>query len=548
MKKSFISFRRLLPLALAFCLCLSLTGCKSWAASSADRQFARLDTAAPDGEAVEQAREAYEALSEEDRATLENYERLLDAEAQYHANHADALIAAVGEVTLESGGAIDAARAAYDALTKDERARVTRLDELTAAEETLHRLEVTKAAAGIDALIAAIGEVTLESGEAIDAARAAYDAADEEIRAAVGSLEELTAAEKEFRTLEVKQAAAEVDALIDSLGEITLESGPALEAARDAYESLDDEAKAEVGQLKALDQAEASFEYLGNKALAEEVDAVIAALDELSPESEEAVRAARQAYDALPPEARKLVSAADALEKAEHELQGLKDKAAAAEVRKLADAKKYTEAIEYAEDYMAGRDPGEVQGGVVKNCVNAYVQQANALMKKKQYQAAETLLQTCQEKYPNADLSAVKKAVTTLKKAIAEPKNGTVFASKAKGGYCTLTIKAGDTPVFVKVISNSDPKTTVTLYVRANKSATVHVKNGKYSLRYATGDKWYGSTELFGSGTRYYSADTTLSFTTSRSGNYINYQTYTITLYRVAGGNLSTSSISGDEF
>ena len=189
-----------------------------------------------------------------------------------------------------------------------------------------------------------------------------------------------------------------------------------------------------------------------------------------------------------------------------------------------------------------------MQGGVVKNCVNAYVQQANALMKKKQYQAAETLLQTCQEKYPNADLSAVKKAVTTLKKAIAEPKNGTVFASKAKGGYCTLTIKAGDTPVFVKVISNSDPKTTVTLYVRANKSATVHVKNGKYSLRYATGDKWYGSTELFGSGTRYYSADTTLSFTTSRSGNYINYQTYTITLYRVAGGNLSTSSISGDEF
>ena len=548
MKKSFISFRRRLPLALAFCLCLSLTGCKSWAASSADRQFARLDTAAPDGEAVEQAREAYEALSEEDRATLENYERLLDAEAQYHANQADALIAAVGEVTLESGGAIDAARAAYDALTKDERARVTRLDELTAAEETLHRLEVTKAAAGIDALIAAIGEVTLESGEAIDAARAAYDAADEEIRAAVGSLEELTAAEKEFRTLEVKQAAAEVDALIDSLGEITLESGPALEAARDAYESLDDEAKAEVGQLKALDQAETSFEYLGNKALAEEVDAVIAALDELSPESEEAVRAARQAYDALPPEARKLVSAADALEKAEHELQGLKDKAAAAEVRKLADAKKYTEAIEYAEDYMAGRDPGEVQGGVVKNCVNAYVQQANALMKKKQYQAAETLLQTCQEKYPNADLSAVKKAVTTLKKAIAEPKNGTVFASKAKGGYCTLTIKAGDTPVFVKVISNSDPKTTVTLYVRANKSATVHVKNGKYSLRYATGDKWYGSTELFGSSTRYYSADTTLSFTTSRSGNYINYQTYTITLYRVAGGNLSTSSISGDEF
>ena len=212
------------------------------------------------------------------------------------------------------------------------------------------------------------------------------------------------------------------------------------------------------------------------------------------------------------------------------------------------DVARTDDAIAFAEEYIGDRKAEDVQGSVVKNVVKAYVAKANALMKKSSYEAAEKLLKDCKERYSGADMADVNKALTALKKAISEPANGKVFTAKAKGGYCTLQVKAGDTPVFVKVVSIKDPKNFVSIYVRANKSATVHIKNGEYTLKYATGSKWYGSKDLFGSDTRFYSADTTLDMTTSRSGNYIYYQTYTITLYTVAGGNLSTSRISEDEF
>ena len=80
-------------------------------------------------------------------------------------------INAIGEVTLGSEEAITAARAAYEALTEAQQAQVTNYDKLTAAEA---RLTDLKAAKAVDEKIDAIGEVTLESESAIDAARAAY--------------------------------------------------------------------------------------------------------------------------------------------------------------------------------------------------------------------------------------------------------------------------------------------------------------------------------------------------------------------------------------
>ncbi len=58
----------------------------------------------------------------------------------------DALIDAIGTATLDSEEAITAARAAYDALTEAQRALVTKLDVLTAAEKTLSQLKIDAAA------------------------------------------------------------------------------------------------------------------------------------------------------------------------------------------------------------------------------------------------------------------------------------------------------------------------------------------------------------------------------------------------------------------
>ena len=46
-------------------------------------------------------------------------------------------IAAIGEVTMDSGDAIDAAKTAYNGLTADQQSRVANAGDLTAAEEQL---------------------------------------------------------------------------------------------------------------------------------------------------------------------------------------------------------------------------------------------------------------------------------------------------------------------------------------------------------------------------------------------------------------------------
>ncbi|MGN0962605.1 MAG: S-layer homology domain-containing protein [Clostridia bacterium] len=125
-----------------------------------------------------------------------------EVKMQLAAEAVDKQIAAIGEVTLESKEAIEAARAAYDALSDEEKALVTKADTLTAAEAGLAELEkeaADKAAAkAVDDKIAAIGEVTLDSKEAIEEARAAYDALTDDQKALVEKADDLVSAEETF--------------------------------------------------------------------------------------------------------------------------------------------------------------------------------------------------------------------------------------------------------------------------------------------------------------------------------------------------------------
>ena len=114
-------------------------------------------------------------------------------------------IAAIGAVTLEREAAIKQARAADDALTAAQQARVTNLTVLTNAESTLAALQKQaadeKAAKAVDELIAAIGDVTLEKEAQIAAARDAYNALTSDQKRLVESLAVLTAAEAQLSVL-----------------------------------------------------------------------------------------------------------------------------------------------------------------------------------------------------------------------------------------------------------------------------------------------------------------------------------------------------------
>ena len=263
-------------------------------------------------EAITAARAAYEALTETQKEQVTNYNVLTAAEARLAdlkaAKAVDDMIDAIGEVTADSGEAVQAARAAYDALTDAQKAEVKNYDVLTAAERRLANLQ---AILPVEDKIDAIGEVTLDSENAIQAARAAYDALTEEQKAEVKNYNKLTAAEARLADL---QAAKPVEKLIDAIGEVTLASESAIQAARAAYDALTEAQKAEVRNYDVLTAAEAR---LANQKAAKPVEDSINAIGEVTLDSESAIQAARAAYDALTEEQKAEVKNYDKLTAAE---------------------------------------------------------------------------------------------------------------------------------------------------------------------------------------------------------------------------------------
>ena len=264
------------------------------AANAVMEQINAIGTVTLDSEAdITAARTAYNALTETQKALVTNLNVLTEAEktlqtlqeqaAQDAANKAAAAavmkkINAIGMVTLDSEADITAARTAYDALTETQKVLVTNLNVLTEAEKTLQTLQEQAAqdaankaaAAAVEAKINAIGTVTLDSEADITAARKAYDALTETQKVLVTNLNVLTEAEKTLQTLQEqaaqdaadKAAAAAVEAKINAIGMVTLESEADITAARTAYNALTETQKALVTNLNVLTEAEAKLAEL----------------------------------------------------------------------------------------------------------------------------------------------------------------------------------------------------------------------------------------------------------------------------------------------
>ena len=248
---------------------------------------------------IEAAREAYTALTEEQKALVNNYEVLTTAETTYAnlkaaaqqaaddqeaANEVIGKINAIGEVAYTEAckALIDAAREAYDALTDAQKALVTNLETLTTAEATYANLKAAaekaaadQAAAGdvIDKIVA-IGEVayTEDSKALIEAARNAYDALTADQKALVTNYEVLTTAETTYANLKAaaEKAAADKEAADDVIGKITAIGEVAyteacknlIDAARNAYTALTEDQKALVTNLSVLTDAETAYAEL----------------------------------------------------------------------------------------------------------------------------------------------------------------------------------------------------------------------------------------------------------------------------------------------
>ena len=308
-----------------------------------------------DVEQIKSVQETYESLTQEekDRLTVNEYNKLMaliekiDGLNQAAADKVIADIAAIGpidEITLESAEQIQKARAGYDALNKyaqyivecaepvsyytllEAEAKLKELQEAAAEQERIDRA----AAAAVDSLIDEIGDVTLESKQAIETARAAYDNLTPTQKTYVTKLNTLTAAEAAYKNLVDQKAADDVMEKINEIGEVTLDSKTAIEAARAAYDALTNDQKPLVENYNVLTAAEAELarleaeaKYEADLAAAAQVDEMIKRLFPVNRYSGPAIRMARAAYEALTADQKALVKHYDDLIKAEAEFAAI---------------------------------------------------------------------------------------------------------------------------------------------------------------------------------------------------------------------------------
>lgn len=118
-------------------------------------------------------------------------------------------IDAIGDVTIEKENAIKEARMGYDALSEDQKNKVSNYELLTQAETKLSELKKEEensktdknAAAEVEKKIDTIGTVTKDSGDIIKEARTAYDALTATQKALVSNVNVLTTAEEAYKKL-----------------------------------------------------------------------------------------------------------------------------------------------------------------------------------------------------------------------------------------------------------------------------------------------------------------------------------------------------------
>lgn len=286
------------------------------------------DLASVTKESVQTAGSAYEALGGDDaelKEKLQGYvtNKSILKKAEAYLNFSE-LVDVVGEVTLESGQAIQDAEAAYENLD------VSYKDDQSFADKYQVLLDSRKVYDVLSAIAALPSEITLDDADTVESIRTSYDALTDDLKSKVSNASALIQAEKTIKDI---KAVKSVEALITELpspDEMTAEDEAAILEAYSNYNLLTSEQKAMVNAelsekletvYSALDQekkdAAAVKDVIDNIAKLEN-------LDDVTLEDQEFIRNVRSLYDNLSSDAlRSQVSNYDLLVAAEKKLETL---------------------------------------------------------------------------------------------------------------------------------------------------------------------------------------------------------------------------------
>lgn len=226
-------------------------------------------------------------------------------------------IASLADITLEDAELVQQIRALYDEADSKVKSYIDNERDLFDAEAKLAaEMVLQETAAPVVESIDLLGEITLDSDTDITALKVKLNALPYGTHKYISNLDKLEQAEKQLIELET-EVARPVMELIETIGEVSLDSEMKLAEVRSQYEKLESRYQRRVGNRAVLDKAEQTLLGL-ETAAAEPVIDEIEAIGALADESK--VSAAREKYNALPEQVKKHVHNIDKLEQAEDAL------------------------------------------------------------------------------------------------------------------------------------------------------------------------------------------------------------------------------------
>ena len=167
-------------------------------------------------------------------------------------------IAALGQITIESGDAIDAAKEALNALSPEQQAYVSNANILAMARLDYQELMYEQQARELEKVIHDLRPITLKSDEQLAAADKIYNDADINVKLKVDNFEDMVYSFELYDFIRIDR----IEAMIAAIGRVAPESGPVIEAARKAYDAADPEIQSRVYKLYSLLEAEKQFEAI----------------------------------------------------------------------------------------------------------------------------------------------------------------------------------------------------------------------------------------------------------------------------------------------
>lgn len=251
-----------------FALCLVLSGCGK--VQHAEKLIEEIgEVTIESGPQIEAAEQAISVLDADQMEKISNLAILDDAKLKYanileekeendkKIERVEKKIQSIKTITEESGNAINAAREAFDRLAPELQSAVSNKDTLSKAEETFEQLAIQTVTDAINL----IGAVSLDNEDAIIAAEKVYNKFDESIQQKIENRDVLFAAEETLTQLKIEKA----QSAIEAIGSVTLDSKAVIDAANAAFNSIPTASRIKVENREKLTKAKETYDALVNE-------------------------------------------------------------------------------------------------------------------------------------------------------------------------------------------------------------------------------------------------------------------------------------------